>query len=87
MTNKEMIEKLTNYFMSQDSLLVANSCAHLIIDLNRFYNFNDLSENERNDLFERVSYNLSEAVKAATSTNPSDLKLIYSPLKEEEANG
>lgn len=36
-TNKEVINKLCDYFMTQDRTVVSRLCANLIIDLNRYH--------------------------------------------------
>lgn len=60
MTNKEAIGILKEYFLKNDPKEVAQLCAGLVVDLNRFSNFVQLSEKSALELMERTAMNMSE---------------------------
>ena len=61
-TNKEVIEELKSYLMTQSPEDVARMAANLFIDLNRFLYFEELSEDERVSLIHRTSLNIKETL-------------------------
>lgn len=75
-TNKEVIDKLQKYFLTQDILLVTRGYANAIIDLNRFMNFDELSDEEQSRLLERIEFNMAEVVKLIENNDTSDLHLF-----------
>jgi hypothetical protein len=57
-TNKEVIDKLTEYFLEQDPKIVARSLANMMIDLNRIRNFRELCPDDIYCLSDRINKNL-----------------------------
>jgi hypothetical protein len=54
MTNQDVMNKLEEYFNTQDPKKVARLAASMSIDLNRFLNFDELDKNEQDNLVFRV---------------------------------
>ncbi len=61
--NKEVILELTDYFMRQEKETICLALAGMMIEINRFYNFSTLDEEEREDLMRRTRCNLEELDK------------------------
>lgn len=57
-TNKEVIDKLTEYFITQDKKTIARSLANMMIDLNRIFYLKTLPEDEKALLNARVIANV-----------------------------
>lgn len=62
MTNKEVINKLTEYYLTQDPKVVCRFLANCMIDINRFLNIDSLPIKEGEQLVERAMINM-KAVK------------------------
>ncbi len=58
MNNKEVIDKLVEYFLTQDPKIVARLAANSIIDLNRFFYMRKLSNDELKTLLRRIDRNM-----------------------------
>jgi Tfp pilus assembly ATPase PilU len=56
-TNKELIERLTKYFMEQEQIDIAYALASVTIDLHRILNQDELPESERRSLAIRMQLN------------------------------
>ncbi len=63
MTNKEVVDKLQLYYLTQDPKMVARICANFALDLNRFLNIDDLDDDEKEDFLRRISFNVGEIYK------------------------
>lgn len=59
-TNKKVINELQEYFLKQDPKIVARFLANMMIDLNRLYSIEELSENERKCLEFRMEHNIQQ---------------------------
>jgi len=62
-SNKEVIQKLTQYFMNQDKSLVCRLLANAMIDYNRIYNSDILPDDELENLNFRIRQNSNELKK------------------------
>ena len=60
MENKEIIDRLHQYFIGQDHSVVCRCLANMMIDLNRIYNFEHLDEEEASNLESRIEKNCLE---------------------------
>lgn len=56
-TNKEVIELLQNYYLKQDSKIIARCLANVVIDLHRIQNFEFLPNSEKECLIDRMRLN------------------------------
>jgi hypothetical protein len=74
-TNKEVIAKLFDYFLSQNREVVAKMLAATLVDINRFYNLEHLDEEERECLMQRMEHNVNELNAFIKNGPSSDLKL------------
>ena len=59
-SNKEVIEKLTEYFLESDPKVVARTLAGLMIDLNRISNYESLELDEQKNLLDRMALNYQQ---------------------------
>jgi hypothetical protein len=59
-TNKEVIESLVDYFITQDPKIVATLLAAQMIDMNRFYNMAKLPKDEKKLLMKRLKHNIDQ---------------------------
>ncbi len=84
MNNKAVIEKLQQYYLTQDPKVVARLCANFLIDINRFFNIDNLSHEEEEHLLYRTERNMSQVHSFLKTGNMDDLELINIPLDEEE---
>lgn len=76
MTNKELIDKLYEYFLTQDPKVIARMCANLQIDLLRFLRIDKLPDDEAYHLIDRISI-LREEIDDFIKNGPElDLKLV-----------
>jgi hypothetical protein len=76
MENKEVINKLREYFLRNDPEKVAHLCANFMIDLNRFLNINNLSQEERVRLIDRTILNMDQLRDFMESGNEDALELF-----------
>lgn len=63
MENKEVIDRLVEYFLTQDPAIVARMFANAIVDLNRVYHIDQLSDSEIACLFDRMEHNREQVIK------------------------
>lgn len=75
-TNKEIIDRLQEYFLTQDAQIVARSLAGLMIDLNRMMIFSSLSNMERVNLMDRMEINRRSLIKFIEMGEGGDLVLF-----------
>lgn len=57
-TNKDVVQKLVDYFLTQNPEDVARLLANNLIDFNRIFHSKDLQEEEYNSLVKRIKINL-----------------------------
>lgn len=62
MQNKEVLEKLTVYFLQQDAHDVCRTLAGCMLDLHRIWNYEHLGKNEKENLCERLDHNVEQLV-------------------------
>lgn len=82
MTNKEVIDKLVIYFLQQDPQLVARMCANLFVDVNRFFNIDQLSVGERDHLRLRTQANIDVINDYLVTGYMDDLKIFNMPYSD-----
>ncbi len=68
-TNKEVIRKLSDYFLTQNPGIVARVLANCMIDFHRIRNLDELPENEKDSLTFRIDAN-SQAVVDFVNNGP-----------------
>lgn len=85
LTNKEIIQKLTKYFLKENPEKIARLLANMIIDMNRIVYLDDLPSNEQQSLFERMKANSDELNDFINSTQLESLK-IYNLEEKYENN-
>ncbi len=56
-SNKEVMERLQEYFLKQDPAIIARALAGAMIDFNRFYYIDQISDDEEENLFFRLGKN------------------------------
>ena len=56
-TNKELINELEAYFLTQDSKVIARTLAAMMIDIHRLMNMDTLGKNEKHNLITRSYFN------------------------------
>ena len=78
-TNKQVIQDLKEYFLTQDPKIVAHILAGLLIDLTRLYNLHKLEQDERQNLFFRLDKNIEEIKKFIKNGPDSDLSFENLP--------
>ena len=70
MENKESLQRLKEYLLSQPPEVVATICSGLMLDIHRYANFSQLSKHEVNSLVGRTLKN-SEQVQNFIKNGPS----------------
>jgi len=76
-TNKEVIEKLTAYYCTQDIAVVSRALACAMIDFNRISHLNSLDKEERDNLILGIKKN-AEALKKFVKDGPDgNLELMF----------
>ena len=60
MTNREVMSKLTEYFMQQPQDHTCKLLAAMMIDFNRMVNIRKLDESQKEDLMVRVKWNVDQ---------------------------
>lgn len=75
MNNKEVIDNMVKYFLTQDSEQVAQLCANLMLDIHRIVNFDALEEREEECLKIRMEKNSREYVRFAKHGPDGPLKI------------
>lgn len=76
MSNKEVIDKLTNYFTTQRIEYVSRLCANFAVDINRFIGISDIDIKEKIHLFHRNILNMLTIEKFVKLENGYDLDII-----------
>jgi len=76
MQNKDVIDKMQNYFLQQDPASVARILAAVMIDLNRLSNIKLLGKDEKASLLNRLKLNAYQVQKFARGDIMSDIKII-----------
>jgi hypothetical protein len=56
-TNKEVIDKLMDYFLKQDPKIIVRALANFLLDFNRIENWDAIPPDEYIRLVERISLN------------------------------
>lgn len=85
MTNKEVVDKLQSYYLTQDTVTIARLCANYAIDINRFYNFEHLSIEEKFKLIQITKYNLNVTLKIIEGKGLGE-ELTFSNYDEQKDN-
>jgi hypothetical protein len=75
-TNKEVVEELVKYFLTQDPAIVARLLANAWIDYNRISRSVSLSKEERSCLSYRILMNAQEVARFDKEGPKGDLKPI-----------
>lgn len=86
MKNKEVMDRLQKYFMSQKPESVARICASMMIDLNRFYVKDFLSDDEYGHLLERTRH-LTQELKKFIDGKETDEELTFSVTRTSDYEG
>jgi len=76
MENKEIMDKLAAYFITQDPAVIARLAASLLIDINRIWHVENLQEEEMESLVERMEINLAQLNEFILNGPQQDLKII-----------
>lgn len=79
MQNKEVIEKLTDYLLTQtDYAAVCRALANCMLDFNRLANWKDITPEERDSLTLRIEMNSDEFERFAKEgpIRPFEVKLV-----------
>lgn len=74
MNNKEALEKIKAFLLTQDPETVADVLAGHMIDVNRLANLKDLPEDERKNLWNRIHLNAQEIRRRIREGFTSNLK-------------
>lgn len=82
-TNKEVIDKLTEYFITQDKKTIARSLANMMIDFNRIFYLKSLPEDERVLLNARIIANML-ALRKFIKDGPDGDLILYNMGGEEK---
>jgi hypothetical protein len=83
MDNKQVIQKLVDYYVTQDPAMVARALANALVDFNRFANLPHLPDEERECLFARLKANCDELQDFIANGPRCDLKLHNTQTAEE----
>ncbi|HMG13869.1 MAG TPA: hypothetical protein VK590_00410 [Saprospiraceae bacterium] len=76
MNNKEVIKRLTEYFLKQDPKDIAKALSACMIDFNRLMHADSLGEIERANLFMRVRLNVEELQRFLANPDNDEFSLI-----------
>jgi hypothetical protein len=76
MNNKEIIDKLQAYYLTQDPALIARLCACFMIDMNRLITMADLPERELECLLARIKMHSEDLWDFIRNGPSGDLKLV-----------
>jgi hypothetical protein len=77
MENKELVEKLIEFFRTQDIELIYRLLANCMIDNNRWLNLNEFSTQERRSFIQRMKINDNEITKFAKYGPDKNIVLHY----------
>lgn len=75
MDNKEIIKKLTDYYLTQDPKIVARALANCIIDIHRIVHYHELPESKAISLNARLLLNSASFDKFILEGCDEDMKL------------
>lgn len=76
MNNKEAMDKLQAYYLTQDPAIVARGLASLLIDMNRLKHVDSLGEKEAQCLEVRLNLMMDELQDFVKNGPKHDLRLI-----------
>jgi hypothetical protein len=76
MDNKEAIDKLKAYFITQDHDIICYSLAALMVDLHRIYYIKDIPDDEKHNLQMRTQINIAEMQRFLKEGPESEMKNI-----------
>lgn len=82
-SNKEVIEKLVEYYLKQDPERVARLCANFAVDLNRFLYIDYLDKDERDEFLLRMTYNVSNIHNLVREDDEQEIDLRHWPSKSD----
>ncbi len=74
-TNKEIADQLTSYFMQQSKEDTCKTLAHMMIDMNRMFRIDELTNSERESLLYRMDLNLKQLYEFIEKGPKGDFKL------------
>ena len=84
MDNKEVIKRLTEYFLKQDAKDIAKGLAACMIDFNRLMHADSLGEVERANLFMRIRLNVEELQRFLRNPDEDKFSLINKYSEDDE---
>lgn len=76
MKNKEVMDKVTSYLLTQDPAVVARTCAALMVDINRIDMIESLPADEVECLFKRIALNSIELREFIEKGATKDFKIV-----------
>jgi hypothetical protein len=74
MTNKELLDKLQAFLLTQDPNVVSRCFANHLLDMYRINNFSDLPQTEKDSLIKRIQLNASTLADFAANGPKGTLK-------------
>lgn len=83
-TNKEVIDALQDYFLTQDPKTMCRTLAALMIDMNRMMRLDELGVDERNNLLARMILNQEQLYKFIKDGPSGNVKLHNIESKDEQ---
>ena len=83
-TNGQVINNLTDYFLKQDREMVARLLAAAMIDFNRVYHIRAIDEDEKKLLRKRIKFNIATLNKFIADGPHGDLTCGPMPKDENE---
>lgn len=75
MKNKQIMDRLEEYFLTQDPKIVARMCASHLVDLNRYYRLEELPYDEAVCLMQRMEMNMEQLYKFIKDGADGDIKI------------
>lgn len=81
MDNKEAIERLTEYYLTQDPAIICKALASAQIDINRFMTANQLDEKQRKCLIYRSRLLIKEIQKFLKNGPKGNIKIHNITIK------
>jgi hypothetical protein len=76
MDNKEVIDRLQAYYLTQDPSVVARALASILIDMNRLKHFGELGDKEAQCLEIRLNLMMDELQDFVKNGPRHDMKII-----------
>lgn len=88
-TNKEVLETLESFLMTQSHEVVVKLAANAFIDLNRFLNFEELPKDEQQNLMYRTAANIKEIyyILSLDKEKRSNIEIVSVATELKEENG